>query len=53
LLIVKEKLLTGCKNKIAATVDALEDLILKFHGGLAPSAPVPGDSLGALAATTP
>ena len=52
LLVVEEKLFTGCKNEIAATVDALEDLILKFHGGVAPSAPVPGDRLGALAATT-
>ena len=31
LLIVEEKLLTGCKDEITTTVDALEDLILKFH----------------------
>ena len=31
LFIVKEKLFSGCKNKISPAVDAFESLVLEFH----------------------
>jgi hypothetical protein len=37
LFVVKEQLLPGGKNEIGATINTLQNLVLKFHGTL-PSA---------------